>query len=147
MRFRSLTLIHPMIIATNVMVGMALMNFPASAAPLHENIAIYATEVKAQDASFVAFSAERGHQLFSSKPATGKPDTPSCTSCHMADPAQAGQTRAGKVIEPMALSLTPSRYADMAKLEKWFRRNCTSVLGRVCTPLEKGDFLTFMATQ
>jgi len=47
----------------------------------------------------------------------------------------------------MAVSKTPDRYIDMKKVEKWFRRNCKSVLGRVCTSLEKGDFLTFMSSQ
>jgi len=120
---------------------------PASASPQQDNIDGYALEAKALDAGFTGFSSERGRLLFSSSPATGKPDTPSCTSCHTTDPTRVGQTRAGKIIEPMALSVTPTRFADPAKLEKWFRRNCTSVMGRVCSALEKGDFLTFMVSQ
>jgi len=120
---------------------------PATAASLRENVARYAAEAKARDKNFTAFSADRGRIFFSSRPAAGKPDTPSCATCHVNDPTSAGQTRAGKEIAPMALSRTPDRYADIKKVEKWFRRNCKSVLGRGCTPLEKGDFLTFMATQ
>lgn len=93
------------------------------------------------------FSAERGRLLFETPFASGKAETPACTSCHGTDPAQAGQTRAGKPIEPMAFSVSPERYQDPDKVEKWFRRNCKSVLGRTCTPQEKGDFLTFMMTQ
>ncbi|NQV83130.1 MAG: DUF1924 domain-containing protein [Rhodospirillales bacterium] len=119
----------------------------ASAAPPQEIIAGYASEAKARDKTFAAFSADRGHALFSSRPATGKPDTPSCTSCHTSSPTGVGQTRAGKEIAPLALSRSPDRYTDVEKVEKWFRRNCTSVLGRVCTALEKGDFLTFMISQ
>ena len=52
-----------------------------------------------------------------------------------------------KLIEPMAASVAPTRYADPAKVEKWFKRNCTEVLGRECTPLEKGDWLAYMAQQ
>ena len=74
-------------------------------------------------------------------------DTPSCTSCHSTDPLNSGRTRAGKDIAPMALSKTPARYTDRKKVEKWFRRNCKSVLGRICTPLEKGDIITFMISQ
>ena len=58
-----------------------------------------------------------------------------------------GVTRAGKPIEPMAVSKTPNRYTDHRKVAKWFRRNCKSVLGRQCSPREKGDFLTFMINQ
>ena len=48
---------------------------------------------------------------------------------------------------PMAASVSPARYADPAKVEKWFKRNCTEVLGRECTALEKGDWLAYMAQQ
>ncbi|MCB2099838.1 MAG: DUF1924 domain-containing protein [Rhodobacterales bacterium] len=107
----------------------------------------YADAARAADAGFAGFSAGRGRALFAATPGTGKPDTPSCTTCHTADPRAAGRTRAGKAIAPMALSVSPDRYADPAKVEKWFRRNCNSVLGRACTAREKGDFIRFMATQ
>ncbi len=40
--------------------------------------------------------AERGRALFLSTQTGGKPDTPSCTTCHGADVTRAGQTRTGK---------------------------------------------------
>lgn len=92
-------------------------------------------------------SPERGKTLFESRFTGGKPDTPSCTSCHSKSPASTGKTRAGKPIAPMALSQNPERYSDLKKVEKWFRRNCKSVLGRVCSPQEKSDFLAFMINQ
>jgi hypothetical protein len=107
----------------------------------------YASEAKASDPGFSGFSAERGEHLFRTNFSTGKPDTPSCTTCHTTDARKAGQTRAGKDIEPMAASANPNRYSDQAKAEKWFGRNCNNVLGRECTPLEKGDFITFMLSQ
>jgi cytochrome c peroxidase len=107
----------------------------------------YAAEAKASDSSFSGFSPVRGKTLFLAEPATGKPDTPSCTTCHTKNPKDAGRTRAGKDIEPMALSVKADRYTDIAETEKWFKRNCDSVLGRQCTPAEKGDFITFMIGQ
>ena len=107
----------------------------------------YANEAKASDLGFSGFSAERGEHLFRTHFSTGKPDTPSCTTCHTADPTKPGQTRAGKDIEPMAASANPNRYSDQAKTEKWFGRNCNNVLGRECTAKEKGDFITFMLSQ
>lgn len=128
--------------------GLALSDVGSvSATTLTNNIEVFAAEAKARDKNFKSFSANRGQILFSSRPATGKPDTPSCTSCHTANPKGVGQTRAGKEIAPMALSSSPNRYTDPKKIEKWFRRNCKSVLGRVCTAMEKGDFLTFMISQ
>ena len=47
----------------------------------------------------------------------------------------------------MAVSATPDRFTDLAKVEKWFRRNCNTVLGRECTTEEKGNFIAFMASQ
>ncbi len=93
------------------------------------------------------FSVARGRDFFLAKPGSGKAETPSCTSCHGPTPLRGGPTRAGKAIAPMALSQTPERYVDAKKREKWFRRNCRSVLGRACSAQEKGDFLTFMRSQ
>jgi len=138
---------RPLLLAVAFAVMALPGHVPAAAATPQEIIAGYASEAKVRDKTFADFSADRGRALFSSHPATGKPDTPSCTSCHTGRPTGIGQTRAGKEIAPMALSKTPDRYADFKKVEKWFRRNCKSVLGRVCTALEKGDFLTFMISQ
>lgn len=120
------------------------LNLPVSASPLLDG---YAQEAKGELPSFEGFSADRGKALFLNNYASGKPETPACTSCHTKSPTQAGQTRAGKAIAPMATSISPDRYNDKKKVEKWFRRNCNSVLGRLCTSLEKGDFITFMKTQ
>ena len=117
---------------------------PTNASPLLDQ---YAQEAKTASPEFKGFTADRGEMLFSSRYTTGKPETPSCTSCHSDNPSKAGLTRAGKAIEPMAASASPQRYTDPSKVEKWFRRNCNSVLGRNCTAQEKGDFITFMLTQ
>lgn len=119
----------------------------ASAGPLEAQLANYATAAKAANPAFAGFSAARGEKLHVTNFALGKPDTPACTSCHGNDPRAAGKTLTGKLIEPMALSVSLGRYADPAKVEKWFKRNCNEVLGRECTPLEKGDWLTFVSSR
>jgi Domain of unknown function (DUF1924) len=108
-------------------------------------LASFAATAKLVDPAFTGFSAERGHAFWTAAHTGGKPDTPSCTSCHMPDPMAEGQTRAGKQIAPMAVSKTPDRFTDSAKVEKWFGRNCNSVLGRDCTATEKGDVITYLA--
>ena len=101
----------------------------------------------AAQAGISGFSADAGRALFLSQNTGGKAATPSCSTCHTDNPQAAGRTRVGKPIEPMAVSRTPDRFTDAEKVEKWFRRNCTSVLGRECTAEEKGNFLTFMISQ
>ena len=87
-----------------------------------------------------------GQELFLSSPGSGKPDTPSCTTCHTNDPRAAGQARTGKAIEPLAPSVTPARFTDAAKVEKWFGRNCDSVLGRACTDAEKANLIAWLSS-
>ena len=119
----------------------------AVAGPREDQLAAYAAAAKAANPAFAGFSAARGKTLHTQAFGGGKPDTPACTSCHGNDPRGAGRTPAGKTVEAMALSVTPTRYVDPAKVEKWFKRNCNEVLGRECNAQEKGDWLTFMAGQ
>ncbi|MCK9259382.1 MAG: DUF1924 domain-containing protein [Azoarcus sp.] len=123
--------------------------FPALAVagPRDELLTRYTSEARAADAGFSGFSAARGEALYRDRHAGGKPDTPACASCHANDPRKPGQTPTGKSIDPVAVSVSPNRYTDPAKVEKWFRRNCKEVLGRQCSPLEKGDWLTWMISQ
>jgi len=108
-------------------------------------LAAFVAEAKQVDPAFVSFSAERGRAFWMANHSGGKPETPSCTTCHTTDPTREGQTRAGKQIAPMAISRTPDRFTDGAKVEKWFGRNCNSVLGRDCTAVEKGDVITYLS--
>ncbi len=132
---------------TIVLVFGCWLSAGALAAPPAELLARYAAEARAADPAFAGFSAARGETLHRTRYAGGKPDTPACTSCHGDDVRAPGRTRAGKAIEPMALSAVPQRYADAAKVEKWFKRNCSEVMGRACSALEKGDWLAWMAKQ
>jgi len=121
---------------------------PALAAgPRDSILAGYHAAAKRADPAFTGFSAARGEALFRASPNGGKPDTPSCTTCHTTAPQNRGRTRAGKEIDPIAVSATPRRFTDPADVEKWFTRNCKSVLGRECSAVEKGDFITFMMGQ
>jgi mono/diheme cytochrome c family protein len=129
------------LIATSGIVAMILSS-ATFAGPREDLLAQYAAAAKT-----TGFSAARGQTMHTQNFSGGKPDTPSCITCHGKDTRGAGSTRTGKAIEPVALSVTPTRYTDPAKVEKWFKRNCAEVLGRECTPQEKGDWLTFVIGQ
>ena len=142
----------PLTGAATLVVAAALLGlaFPAAAQmsdARHAVLAEYEKAARAADTGFAGFDAGRGEALFTGKHAGGKPETPSCTSCHTTNLKGPGETRAGKRIEPMAASVNPKRYTDPADVAKWFKRNCGDVLGRECTAQEKGDVLTYLLGQ
>jgi mono/diheme cytochrome c family protein len=93
-----------------------------------------------------AVDPSAGKALFMADHSGGKPETPSCTSCHTKNPRASGQARTGKTIDPLAPSANAARFTETKKVEKWFGRNCNSVLGRDCTPAEKADIVAWLAS-
>lgn len=123
--------------------GVALTAVPLPATAVDGVIDAYASTAKSEAASFSGFSAQRGETLYRKKHAGTQAE--SCMACHTADPRKPGQhEKTGKKIEPLAPVANAKRFTDPAKVEKWFRRNCREVLGRECTAVEKGDFVTYM---
>ncbi len=110
-------------------------------------IADYAAQAKAADPAFAGFDAAAGKAFFFARHTGGGAETPSCRSCHTDNIKAPGQTRAGKAIDPMAVSVQPDRLTDLAKVQKWIGRNCNSVLGRDCTAKEAGDVISWLASQ
>jgi len=130
--------------------ALSLLPFIALAADPRRDalLADYAAGARRADPAFTGFSAQRGEALFRTRWTGGDPRTPSCTACHTADPRQPGpNAKTGRPIDPVAVSVKPQRFTDKATVEKQFARDCKSVLGRDCTALEKGNYITFMAGQ
>jgi cytochrome c553 len=122
-----------------VLVGPAMAAEPARDAILKD----YAAQVP----GFAGFSPQRGEAIYRSRN-TASPDYASCASCHTDDPTRPGRhAKTGRVIDPVAVSANPRRFTDAAKVEERFERDCRTVLGRACTPLEKGDYITFLASK
>ncbi|WP_300304103.1 DUF1924 domain-containing protein [Ferrovibrio sp.] len=130
-------------------IGLPLAAIAAAGSPERAAIlAEYATRARAADPGFSGFSMQRGEALFRGSFSGGDARTPSCMSCHTADPRQPGRNaKTGRPIDPVAVSVDPRRYTDAAQVDKHFARDCKSVLGRDCTALERGDYITFMAGQ
>ena len=137
------------VIAAGVLVAGTLVLAAGALAGAAQDglLAAWEAEARAADPAFAGFSADRGKAFFLARHAGGKPETPSCTTCHDPDPRAPGQTRSGKPIDPMAVSVTPTRFTDLAEAEKWFGRTCRGVLGRECTAAEKGDFALYFIGQ
>ena len=132
-----------LVVITTTLIG-SFLSMQLHAEGIDDLINHYTIQAQSEGSSFAGFDSRRGKDLYLKEFTSGKKDTPSCTSCHTDNPTKIGETRAGKAFEPMAVSANPKRYQTLKKAEKWFRRNCKSVLGRECTSTEKGDFLAFM---
>lgn len=129
---------RPWMILTLLMASGAVMASPAI-------ISDYAAQAKQANSGFAGFSAERGKSLYYRETVQGGKKM-SCATCHTADPRQPGKTPAFRPLDAMAPVITPTRFTDAKKVEKWFRRNCDDVFKRECTAQEKGDFLTFLSS-
>lgn len=71
--------------------------------------------------------AERGRAFFTSRHGAEW----SCASCHGHPPTLAGQhAGTGKTLEPLAPAANARAFTEVAKVDKWFRRNCKDVVQR-----------------
>ena len=122
-------------------VSLAVSGQEARAATPAEIQTGFETAARAGTPGFSGFSAERGLRFFASTQGSDW----SCASCHTTTPLAPGShIKTGKQIDAMAPAANPLRFTDAAKVEKWFKRNCKDVLGRVCTAQEKGDVLAYL---
>lgn len=121
--------------------GLMLLSAHASADSPAGFMARYAQEA---GVAVTTLSPTRGEALYRGEHPGKNGVMQSCANCHTANPKQAGQTRVGKRIEPLAPVANPRRLTDAAQVEKWFRRNCTDVLQRECSAQEKGDFIAWL---
>ncbi|MDP3088484.1 MAG: DUF1924 domain-containing protein [Methylotenera sp.] len=121
-----------------------LFSIIAFAATPQELLKQYAVQAKQENPAFTGFSADKGASFFKAERMHSDGKKVSCETCHTADPRNQGKTRANKVIEPMAPSVNTQRFTDVAKVEKWFGRNCKDVLERNCTLQEKGNYIQYL---
>jgi cytochrome c peroxidase len=131
--------------AALAVVALAMLNATAASAANSpaEQQAQWSVTARSTDAAYTP-SAGRGKSLYERNFARNA-DMPSCAACHTADPRQAGKHAVtGKAILPLSPLANPDRFADAAKTEKWFKRNCNDVAGRECTAAEKADFVEYL---
>ncbi len=103
----------------------------------------YRSQAAKQSSGFQP-SAQRGATFFRQRFANSS-RMPACTSCHSDKPMNSGSHAVtSKTIKPLAPAANADRFTDPEKVEKWFRRNCTEVVGRECSSAEKADFIAFL---
>lgn len=86
-------------------------------------------------------SVPRGQAFFSNRHGAEW----SCASCHGTPPTRQGEhASTAKPIAPLAPAFNAKAFTDVAKSDKWFRRNCKDVLSRECSPTEKADVLAYL---
>ena len=117
-----------------------LLAAPASAETPESLMRGYAEQARTKSASYAGPSPAAGRRLFHQQPRDW-----SCATCHTDQPAATGRHAiTGKTIAPLSPVANPERFRDAAKVEKWFKRNCTDTLGRLCTSAEKADLISFL---
>jgi len=103
----------------------------------------YAAEAAKTTPGFTP-SAKRGQSLFTNVWGVSQ-KMPNCTACHGKNiKADGKHVVTEKRIAPFSPAENPERFTSSAKVEKWFKRNCTEVVGRECTAAEKADFIQFI---
>lgn len=128
-------------ILTFAMLALAL---PAAAETPQQLIAGYSAEAARTQPGF-APSAERGRDFYQKRFAVSD-KMPNCAACHTERPTAPGtHAITGKAIQPLAPAANPERFSTVSKVEKWFKRNCSEVVGRECTAAEKADFIQFLS--
>ena len=121
----------------------ALTFAPVAFAGPAELLATYSTEAPA---GFAA-AASRGEAFFKKRFGVSE-KLSACSSCHTDNPRQNGRhVVTGKDIKPLSPLSNAERFTDRAKVEKWFHRNCTEVVGRDCTAAEKADLIRYLTQE
>jgi hypothetical protein len=121
------------------------MSFNVYAATPQEILNSYTPLAKQENPAFKGFSPSRGEQFYHAKHVHSSGNQMSCATCHTDNPKNAGShAKTHKEILPLAPAINKERFADSAKVEKWFKRNCQDVLERPCTAQEKGDFIAYL---
>jgi len=104
----------------------------------------YAAEAAKTTPGF-APSAQRGQAFFMKEWGVSQ-KMPNCTVCHGKNlKADGKHVVTDKRIDPISPAANPERFTSSKKTEKWFKRNCTEVIGRECTAAEKADFIQFVS--
>ncbi len=117
--------------------GSVLADTPASL------VAGYTAEAAQAAPGFTA-STQRGQSFFTKEWGVSS-KMPNCTVCHGKNLKVDGKhVVTDKRIAPFSPAANPERFTNAKKVEKWFKRNCTEVVGRECTAAEKADFIQFV---
>lgn len=146
----------------------AMFSATAMAAGPGDFLASYAAQAKHADTSFAGFSAERGRAFYFRVHTIDDGSELSCATCHHADPRKqtiahkdqipcrachvtfhepaSGRSATVGDIRALAPSANPDRFTNEWKVEAWFDWNCKLLLKRQCTPVEKGDVITWLLT-
>jgi hypothetical protein len=151
-----------------LMLICAMFTGIATATEPEDFLAAYAEQAKQADPAFAGFSAESGRAFYFRTHKIDDGSELSCASCHHADPRKGtvahkdqipcrachitlhkgsdGRSAVKREIPPLAPSAHPDRFTNEWKVEAWFGWNCKLLLKRECTPVEKGDLITWLMT-
>lgn len=128
-----------------VVLGMFSLSAHASMVGAKQFADQYAAHVKGIDPGY-KLTANAGRAFYIKK-YTRKGKEESCASCHTDNPAGEGKhTDTGKKIQSLSPAVSTKRFSNLQHVEENFTRHCQDIIGRDCTPQEKGDYITYLLT-
>jgi hypothetical protein len=128
-----------------VVLGMVSLSAQAGIVGAKQFADQYTAHVKRTDPSY-KLTANAGRDFYVKK-YTRKGKEESCSSCHMDNPANEGKhSETGKPIRPLSPVVNPKRFSNLQHVEENFTKHCHDIIGRDCTPKEKGDYIIYLLT-
>ena len=147
--------------------ALAWLPFEADAGTAEELLSRYEREARAEAPEFRGFSVEEGRIFYFQKYPAPILGEVGCVTCHLQDPRRSVMRHRTKIpcrachviddtehvdpanakkreIEAFAPVANPSRFTDHGLVERWFQLNCSYVLKRSCTAVEKGNLLAWL---
>ena len=129
----------------SVALGMTSLPVQADVAGAQQFAQQYAAHVQGIDPSY-KLTAEAGRAFYLKK-YTRKAKEESCSTCHTDSPANKGKhSDTGKAIQPLSPVVNNKRFSNLQHVEKNFTKHCQDIIGRDCTPQEKGNYITYLLT-
>lgn len=126
-----------------VALGMSGLSAHAGVVGAKQFAAQYAAHVKGIEPGY-KLTVEAGRAFYVKK-YIRKGMEESCSTCHTDNPASGGRhSDTGKPIQPLSPAVNVKRFSNLQHVEENFTRHCHDIIGRDCTPQEKGDYITYL---
>jgi hypothetical protein len=130
------------------LLGLAAFSAQADVTNAEKLAHKYSSIAKSVNPEYAGASAADGKFFYNRKIKLANGKETSCSSCHTANPADAGKhIVTGKAIKPLSPVVNAKRFTDIDKVEDQFTQHCNDIIGSDCSAKEKADYITYVMTE